>query len=94
MFEREQALIDSGRDEGRRLAKKHAEWQESARKSGRELKKPLVRQESIIDYACKRPHLSGRQVEENTGENEAPRHLHGTSAQNEKIGIDLFGRPC
>ena len=66
MIEHEQALIESGNDEGGLLSLKHQEWQKSASQRGKKLKKLLTHQETTIAYACKRPHLSCRCVEENS----------------------------
>ena len=66
MIEQEKALIESGNDEGDAIATKHKEWQKIARKKGKKLKKLLTHKATTIDYACQRPHLSCRQVEENS----------------------------
>ena len=50
------------------MSKRHEEWQEAAARVGVKLWKDLNERDKTVDYACQRPHLSGRMVEQNTGE--------------------------
>ena len=67
MIHDELKVIDRGEDVGNVIAEKHRVWQERAKEAGLEVLKTLSGKDNIVDYACKRPRLSGRQVEENTG---------------------------
>ena len=57
--------IETGEDDGT-LATKHQRWQEQASEEGRAIKKEFVERQATIRYACERPHLSGREVANNT----------------------------
>ena len=66
IIKRELKAIKNGRDEGGALQKKHAEWNEDARKNGEALKKKLIGEAATVQYAVDHPKMSGRQVVEKT----------------------------
>ena len=66
IIKRQLKVIKNGRDEGGALQKKHAEWNEDARKNGEALKKKLIGEAATVQYAVDHPKMSGRQVVEKT----------------------------
>ena len=64
MIDRERALIASGQDEGGNLDRKHAQWQAHAIKDSEEVANKLLGKKAAVEYACKHPNLSAREVQE------------------------------
>ena len=62
IIQEERALIDSGNDPEGILARKHDDWQDDAREQSKRIADKLLGVEAAVEYACKNPHLSGRQV--------------------------------
>ena len=89
MIEEERKIIERGDDVEDEIANKHEAWKQKAKSESKKLYDELSERDDTVDYACKRPHLSGRQVEQNTGEkNDQVRDRHGPLASNEKRGTD------
>ena len=63
----ERKIIEYGEDVGGVLERKHREWQERAKKDGDEAMKRFIDKKATVEYAYKRPHLSGRKVEQHSG---------------------------
>ena len=68
LVEEEQRVIERGEDVEETIADKHKAWQEKAEQEGKAKHKSLSDRDDVIDYACQHPQLSGREVEQNTGE--------------------------
>ena len=95
IIESEKALIDSRKDVGKVPAKKHKGWQDEAKKEGLTLWKKLDKRSKTVDFACQRPRLSGRTVEQNTGIRCRGSQSTWPSAPTEKTRrCDNVGRPA
>ena len=66
MIDEERKLIECGQDVGGLLEAKHDKWQEKAKEDGKEFMRDIVDRETTVEYACQRPHLSGRKVEQHS----------------------------
>ena len=68
MTEDESKIIDRGEDVEDEIANRHEAWKQKAKSESKKLYDELSERDDTVDYACQRPHLSGGQVEQNTGE--------------------------
>ena len=66
MMKEELKVIESGQDVNNVLAEKHKKWQEDAHEDCLEARKDIIDKKAAVAYACKRLHLTGRQVVENS----------------------------
>ena len=63
-IDREIAVIESKNDEDGSLARKYKEWQDAAKAQSMKVADALNAKIATVDYACKHPCLSGREVRE------------------------------
>ena len=64
MIEEERRGIERGEGVGNAISDKHGSWQEKAKEEGRRKLKLLSDRNDAVEYACQRPQISCREVQQ------------------------------